>query len=181
MSIPNSLSIFRILLVPGFIAAILYYRPEEDWLRFLALGIFILAIITDGIDGFIARKRGERTELGSMLDPLADKILLITGFICLSGIGNFPEKYSFPPYVPIVIISIDGIIVLGWALLYIVHGFVKPKPSSLGKASTFFQMMAIVSVLIHFNYSSFVWNAAVVFSVASGVGYIVEGSKLLNK
>ena len=181
LNIPNGLSLIRILLVPGFVVTILYYSPEKDWLRFFALGIFLCAVITDGVDGFIARKTGKRTDLGALLDPLADKILLIAGFICLSVISNFPREYSFPPYVPVAIIAVDGIIILGWILLYMERGFLRPAPNWLGKAATVFQMASIICVLIHFAYSSYVWNTAVVLTVTSGMIYIIKGSRMLNE
>ncbi|MBI3321736.1 MAG: CDP-alcohol phosphatidyltransferase family protein, partial [Candidatus Omnitrophica bacterium] len=77
MSLANKVSIFRILLVPGIVASLLYYHPERDGLRFLALGLFLVGITSDALDGLIARRQNQQTELGTLLDPIADKFLIL--------------------------------------------------------------------------------------------------------
>jgi len=88
MNFANKISIFRILSVPFFIACLLYYSVERDYLRYLALVIFILAVISDAVDGYVARKSKLQSKAGLVLDPLGDKLLLMGAFIFLSPISK---------------------------------------------------------------------------------------------
>lgn len=175
LNLANRISLARIILIPFFIAAIVYSKLE------IALFIFIIAIISDAADGFIARTLNQKTQLGTILDPVADKLLLISAYICLSLANSIPRDLQFPPYVPIVIISRDAIIVLGSVIVHVVTGSLKVSPSAIGKITTFFQMMAIVSVLVRFEYSFVVWNLAVLFTILSGIDYIIKGSRLFGE
>lgn len=175
MNIANKITISRIILTPLFIAAIIYSRTD------IALVFFILAVISDGLDGFMARARNEKTVLGTILDPIADKTLLISAFICLAIVKNIPENLRLPPYVPIIVISRDAIIVLGSVLIHVVKGDIKIEPSFWGKLTTFFQMMTIVAILVKFPYSEIVWNIATLLTVISGVDYMLKGSRTLNE
>ena len=116
-----------------------------------------------------------------MLASVADKILLISAFICLTLTKSVPQGLRLPPYVPIIVISRDAIIVLGSVLIHVVKGAVKIAPSFWGKFTTFFQMMTIVSILVNFRYSYIVWNIAVLMTVVSAVDYIIKGSRLFNE
>jgi cardiolipin synthase len=159
MNLANKISIARIILIPFFVAAIVYGRME------IALAIFILAALSDGADGFIARAFNQKTELGAMLDPIADKLLLLTAFISM---------------VPIIVISRDILIVIGSVVVYMIKGDLKVKPSAIGKITTFFQMITIVSVLMLFKYSYIIWNIAVALTIISGMDYLVKGSRLFG-
>ncbi len=181
MSLANKLSLFRILLVPGFVSCLLYYRPGElEWLRYLAVALFIVGVLTDAVDGYIARAGGQATRLGAILDPAADKLLLVTAYLSLSLITTLPEPYRLPPWVPILVISRDLIIVLGWLLVVLVTGDLQAQPSRLGKASTFFQMLTIVAILLGLPFSNRILWTAMAFTVLSGVGYLRRGNRLLN-
>jgi len=173
MNLANKISIARIILIPFFIAAIVYSRLG------VALFLFMLAVISDAADGFIARALKQKTEFGTILDPIADKLLLMSAYITLS-IANLKELITIPPYVMIVVISRDVIIVLGSIMIYMIKGSLEVSPSIVGKITTFFQMMTIVSVLVQFNYSAIVWNIAVTLTIASGIDYLVKGSRLFN-
>lgn len=173
MNLANKISITRIILVPFFIAAIIYSRLG------IALFLFMLAVISDAADGFIARTLKQKTELGTILDPIADKLLLMSAYITLS-IANLKELITIPPYVMIVVISRDVIIVLGSIMIYMIKGSLEVSPSIVGKITTFFQMMTIVSVLIQFNHSAVVWNIAVTLTIASGIDYVIKGSRAFN-
>lgn len=175
MNLANKITISRIILTPLFITAIVYYRTD------IALIFFILAIISDGLDGFIARTRNEKTVLGTILDPVADKILLISAFICLSLVKSLPASLRLPPYVPIIVISRDAIIVLGSIMIHVIKGDIKIEPSFWGKLTTFFQMITIVSILIKFTYSEIIWDIATVLTIISGVDYMLKGSRILNE
>ncbi|MFA5256367.1 MAG: CDP-alcohol phosphatidyltransferase family protein [Candidatus Omnitrophota bacterium] len=174
MNLANRITITRIILTPLFIAAVVYGRMD------IALILFMTAVISDGLDGFVARSMNQKTSIGTILDPVADKILLISAFICLTLTKSIPEGLRLPPYVPIVVISRDAIIVLGSILIHVIKGTVKIVPSFWGKITTFFQMMTVVSILVQFKYSSYVWNIAAMLTVISGIDYMLKGSKTLN-
>lgn len=180
MNLANKISIARVLLIPFFIASVIYYAPERQGLRFIALFIFSLAVLTDAIDGYIARMKSQKTRLGTFLDPLADKLLLVSAFISLSLLTNIPPHLRLPPWLPIIVISRDIIIVLGTVIIYLISGNIEIVPTKLGKVTTFFQMVTIISVLLHFRYSNFIWSAAAFFTILSGIDYIAKGSRLLN-
>lgn len=174
MNLANKISIARIILIPFFISAIVYSRLD------IALFFFMLAVISDGLDGLIARARNEKTPLGLILDPMADKMLLMSAYICLSLVKNIPQPIRLPAYVPIVVISRDAIIVLGSIVVFLITGDLKVSPSIVGKITTFFQMMTIVSVLVLFKYSYIIWDITIALTVISGIDYMIKGSRLLN-
>ncbi|MEI6631532.1 MAG: CDP-alcohol phosphatidyltransferase family protein, partial [bacterium] len=105
MNIANKISTFRILSVPFFIASLIYYSPGRDYLRFVALFIFLLAVFSDAVDGSIARKAKQHSKAGLVLDPLGDKLLLVGALICLYLVGEFPAGIKFPLWVTLIVIS----------------------------------------------------------------------------
>ncbi|MDD5136497.1 MAG: hypothetical protein PHN63_04020, partial [Candidatus Omnitrophica bacterium] len=112
---------------------------------------------------------------------VADKLLLISAYICLMLVGSMPPGLRLPPYVPIIIISRDAIIVLGSIIVYVVTGDLKVAPSAIGKMTTFFQMITIVAILLRFGYSSVLWNVTALFTILSGIDYIWKGSRLFGE
>jgi len=177
VNIANKISTFRILSVPFFIAAIVYYTPQRSYLRFVALGIFILAALSDAADGYMARKSKQQSKAGLILDPLGDKLLLMSAFICLC-VNNYLEP-RFPLWFILIVISRDVIIILGAVVLYVVKQNINIIPTRFGKFSTVFQMLAVVSVLLQLNYSPVFWWLAAIFTVISGVVYINRGFVIL--
>ena len=181
MSLANKLSLFRILLVPAFVICLVYYRPgDSESLRYLAVGLFLLGGITDAVDGYVARAEHQATRLGAILDPAADKLFLVTAYLSLSLISSLPETYRLPAWVPIVVISRDVLIVCGWLIIVLVTGDLTAQPSRLGKATTLFQMLTIVCVLLGFGFARFVLWTAMALTVLSGIGYLRYGNKMLN-
>ena len=179
LNVANKLSILRILSVPFFVASLLYYNPQRDFLRYVSLGIFLLAVTTDFIDGYIARKAKQKTDAGAILDPLADKLLLLSAFLCLSFIPQLPKDFRLPIWVLIIFISRDVIILLGSVVIYIVRGNLKVSPTFWGRLTTLFQMTTIISILLQLRFSSFFWIIAVIFTIISGIDYIRHGFKIL--
>ncbi len=177
MNFANKISTFRILIVPFFIACLIYYSPEKDFLRFVALFIFILAVISDAVDGYVARKSKQISQAGLVLDPLGDKLLLMSAFICLYANTNLTIR--FPLWVILIVISRDVIIILGAVVVYIVEQNINIIPSRWGKLSTAFQMLAVTSVLLQLKISPLVWWLAVIFTVISGAVYINRGFIIL--
>jgi len=174
MNLANRLTIFRIILIPVFITAIMYHRLD------IGLIIFLIATITDGLDGYIARTRNEKTRFGAIMDPIADKMLIGSAFISFSLVAGLPDYLKMPVYVPIIIISRDVFIMMGAMIIYLLAGKIEVKPTVVGKMTTFFQMLTIVCVLLRFTYSSWIWNITVVLTVISGLDYLRIGSKQIN-
>ena len=177
MNIANKITILRVLLTPIFFGLVLYYKPEQDNLRFIALTVFGIAVLTDAIDGFLARFLKQKTALGRIMDPIADKFLLITSFIALTV---WSGSVKLPLWLPIVVVSRDIIIVIGVVVIFLTNGDIKIAPSILGKLTTFFQMMAIISVLLLYKHSAYIWNLAVIFTLVSGIDYVFRGARQLN-
>ncbi len=180
LTFANKVTIGRILIVPFFIATILYYSPERDYLRFLALGFFLLAVVSDVIDGYIARMRKQKTQAGAILDPLADKILLMSAFICLFKIGGTWFNFRFPLWFVVAVISRDTILLLGSMIIYLVHGHLKIEPSLWGKITTFFQVFCVMGMLLQIQITSVLWYVTLLLTIISAFGYIREGIKILN-
>ncbi|MCU0665977.1 MAG: CDP-alcohol phosphatidyltransferase family protein [Candidatus Omnitrophica bacterium] len=175
MNFANKISIFRILTVPFFIATLIYYQPQKDYLRFIALGIFVLGAVSDAVDGYIARKAKQVSKAGMVLDPLGDKLLLMSSFIMLSIIDQFPGNIKLPIWVSLVVISRDVIILLGAVVIYIVKQNIDIKPTRWGKLTTTFQMASVIAVLLQLQIAFIFWGIAVFFTLISGMDYIKRG------
>ena len=180
MNLANWISVFRIILIPFFVGSIIYCSPQRDYLRFVAVGIFCIAAISDILDGYIARTQNMQTRLGSFLDPMADKLLLSTSFIVLAFAHNISFAIRLPIWVLILIISRDIILALGSMLIYLTTSNLKIEPSVWGKLTTFFQMATVICILLQFKYSFLFWDIAAVITVASGLDYIYKSNKLLS-
>ena len=180
LSLANKFSIFRILLIPLFITFIMYYTPQKDFLRIMAIGIFALAIFSDALDGYFARIKKQKTRLGIFLDPLADKLLLITAFICLSTVETLPAQFRLAPWVVIIVISRDVIIVLGSAIIYMANGRLYISPTLLGKITTSLQMLTVLTLLLQLNIFHLIMYIMIFFTVLSGLDYIRIGCRLFN-
>lgn len=185
VTLPNLLTLFRMALIPVFVS-LLFYRKFE-W----ALGIFILAGITDGLDGLFARLLNQGSQLGAILDPIADKLLLVTSFVVLSlpsiSPQPVPRHFPVPFWVTVAVFSRDIFILIGAAAINIVTGFRRFRPSLLGKINTTVQILAIAAILIAASFPSLsgylptVYTTVFSFAVLSGVHYIFFTSKLLNE
>ncbi|OGW97888.1 MAG: hypothetical protein A2Z81_03735 [Omnitrophica WOR_2 bacterium GWA2_45_18] len=180
LTFANKITIVRIVLVPFFITTVLYYSPQKDYLRFVSLGIFMFAVISDIIDGYIARTRNQKTKAGAILDPLADKILLISAFICLYKVSVLFESVRFPIWLVVAVISRDAVLLLGAMIIHMVRGDIKIEPTLWGKASTFFQIFSVIGILLQWSFSPLIWCAAIILAAVSGIDYIRTGIKVLN-
>lgn len=177
MNFANKITISRIILVPVFIAALIYYRPGQEMFRYMAFLIFSVAVLSDAVDGLIARRRPSKSRLGPFLDPIADKLLLVSAFVTLSLNSNF----SLPAWLTIIVVSRDVIILLGSALIHIQTASLHIEPSRLGKMTTFFQMSTILATLLLPDFSRFLWHLTAFFTICSGAGYIIRGSRILTE
>jgi CDP-diacylglycerol--glycerol-3-phosphate 3-phosphatidyltransferase len=183
MTLPNKITLARILLIPVFVLLAVYYgrsaaegRPDEH-LRYAAIAVFMAAALSDGIDGWIARRFKLRSALGAVLDPIADKGLMISAIITLS-VTQWPN--GLPLWYPVLVISRDVIIVVGCGVLRFLNDRLDVRPSLLGKASTFLQMAAVAAVMFRFAwYEPVVWLSGAL-TLLSGIGYIGDGIRQLQ-
>ncbi len=162
------------MIIPVFVTAIIYGEFR------IALYLFIGASVTDLLDGLLARLTNQRTELGTFLDPLADKILLVTSFILFSIYGWVPK------WLTIAVISRDLIVVIGWLLLTVIFHTSKIEPVLTGKMAIASQMILLAYVLLSVTvssvppvYSYFVYFTAALTAI-SGVQYLYRGLKLTH-
>lgn len=192
MTTANKITLVRILLIPVFVTLAIYYgesiqRHEPlEWQRFAAIVVFLLAAASDGLDGYVARRYNQRSSLGVILDPIADKGLLLSGIITLS-ISNWsqsdPDYGKFPAWFPVLIITRDAVIVVGAAILhYFIGNQMKVRPHWTGKVATVCQMCAIAWVMLqlHFLPLIFVVIVAAVFTAISGFIYVLSGVRQLQ-
>src|SRR5213592_2206326 len=161
MTTANKITVIRILMIPIFVTLAIYYGESiqegspQDWMRFTAITVFLLAALSDGLDGYVARRYNQRSSLGAIPDPIADKGLLLSGIITLS-ISNWsqvdPHYGRFPAWFPVLVITRDAVIVIGAAVLYLLNGKVQVKPRWSGKVATVCQMIAIGWVMLQFRF-----------------------------
>lgn len=183
MGFANKVTLSRILLIPFFVASLIFYahNPWQKQLRWLILFIFFFAVITDLMDGIIARIKKEKTSLGRVLDPLADKLLLLNAFIWIYSLREaLPFTYKLPLSVVIIVISRDLIILLGLLIFSFLKIEVQIQPNIWGKLTTFFQMATVLCILLELGLSSYIWNLACLFTIASGILYVRRGVSALN-
>jgi cardiolipin synthase len=191
MTTANKITVVRILMIPVFVTMAIYYGQSIErgapleWQRFTAIAIFLIAAVSDGLDGYIARRYKQRSALGAILDPIADKGLLLSAIITLS-ISNWsdidPEYGRFPAWFPVLVITRDAVILVGSGVLHLLNGKVRVRPSWTGKVATVLQMAAIAWVMlqIHFLSLLYIVIAAGVFTFISGIIYVMDGVRQLQ-
>ena len=186
LTVPNMLTVFRMVLIPVFVTMLFYQR------FILALAVFVCAGLTDGLDGLLARRFDQRSQLGTVLDPIADKLMMVTAFIVLSMRGIFPQPVPshlpVPFWVTITVISRDVFIIVGAAAINIMTGFRGFRPSWLGKVNTTVQIVAIAAIMFAASFPYYtgyylptVYATVFTFAILSGLHYIFYASKLLNE
>ena len=184
ITIPNLLTFLRMALIPVF--AILLVYGQSGW----ALLTFFAAGISDGIDGFVARRFNQESELGTILDPIADKLLMTTAFIILTLPNIFPPARHLPVpfWVTAAVIGRDILIVAVAGAIFVITNFRGFRPSWLGKASTVVQIFAVGLVLVAAIFPSLrgfylptVYTTVFAFAVFSGLHYIYYVAKLMRE
>jgi len=183
MTTANKVTIGRILLVPFFIVAVIYYvKSGLELYRWLAIACFGVAALSDALDGFIARHFKQWSELGTVLDPLADKLLLVSGVVLLS-MHNEPYLEPIPIWLTITILSRDVLLLIGFTLIHLVAGGMKTRPHFTGKIATVLQMAAVLWALFKLSatWQYYLCIAAGVFTGVSGLFYLVAGTRQLAR
>lgn len=169
MTIPNILTLSRILLTPLLMWFLVHRKMNQ------ALVVFFVAGMTDGLDGLIARLFHQQSRVGAILDPLADKLLLVSSFLILWHLGLIPT------WLVIVAVARDVVIVLGTTALFVLQFQVEIQPTLLGKLTTLMQLLTVLLALSSELISIGGWTKTLVFavtgilSVATGVQYVRKG------
>jgi cardiolipin synthase len=185
ITLPNLLTIFRMVLTPVFVSMLFYQKFV--W----ALVIFVVAGITDGLDGLLARRFDQQSQLGRILDPIADKLMLVASFVVLSMRSVFPtplpRHLPIPFWVTITVISRDAFILIGAAAINMVTGFRGFRPSWPGKVSTVVQIVAVAAVILAAEvrvgtgyYLPSVYAAVFALTLLSGIHYVFFVSRLMG-
>ncbi len=174
LTLANRLTILRILMTPVIIVLLLYRQIGT------AFALFLLAGLTDGLDGFVARRRGQRTALGMVLDPLADKLLLMSAVVVLTKLKELPGWFT------IIVVSRDLILIGGAVILYMFIDKISLPPSKLGKLTTGFQIATVLLAMLDNFFPALraavlpITVVALACTVGSGLDYVYRGARLLN-
>jgi CDP-diacylglycerol--glycerol-3-phosphate 3-phosphatidyltransferase len=172
LNLPNKLTLLRIALVPIFMVFLLL-ESLGDIGRYLALGVFILAAITDALDGYIARRDGLVTNLGKFIDPLADKLLVSAAFISLV------DMQAISAWPAVIIISRE-FAVTGLRILAAAEGVVIAA-SNLGKYKTNAQIFSIIFLILGLPFANILLWAAVILTLISGLDYLLKSKELISE
>src|SRR5215831_7989842 len=181
MTTANKVTILRILLIPFFAVETIYYvRTGIEAHRLAAILCFAVAAICDGVDGYIARHFNQRSELGAILDPLADKLLLVSGIVVLS-FDQRPYLQSVPLWLTGTIIGRDILLLIGLIVIQMTVGKVTVRPRALGKAATVLQMVLVLWILLKWDEKWItVWAIATgICTGFSGLLYVWDGTRQL--
>ena len=176
-TIPNLLSLLRMGIVPLFIIALLDNQPGR------ALALFVVAGVTDGLDGFIARFYDQKSALGTYLDPMADKLLLTSAYVMLAipGVG---EGFKIPVWVTVLVLARDVLIVIVALILHLALHVRRFPPAMIGKVTTVIQVLAVGFVLLARTVPAvegvalFMVFLTAGLTVASGLYYIYRASRM---
>ena len=171
LNLPNFITLLRIGAIPIF----LIFLTDERYTD--ALIIFILAGVTDSLDGALARLTNSHTALGAFIDPLADKLLLVSSFLILAFLGHIPR------WLAILVISRDVIILVGFTVLYFITGHsIAVRPTLVGKVSTFFQLLTVTLTLVRLHNAA--WQFPLLWQVTlalAGGAVTVSGFQYLSR
>ena len=186
MTTANKITILRILLIPFFVIEILYYVQSGNELhRLWALLAFAVSAILDGVDGYVARRYNQRSELGTILDPLADKLLLVSAIVVLS-FDHKSRLGHFPLWLTGTIIGRDLLLGIGAITVRLVVGQITVRPRVTGKIATVFQMVAVCWILLRWDcwlplYYMKIWLlGAGILTGLSGLLYVWDGTQQLS-
>jgi CDP-diacylglycerol--glycerol-3-phosphate 3-phosphatidyltransferase/cardiolipin synthase len=187
MTWATRITIVRIILVPVFVTLVITYddsghmgRPDETW-RYLAIAVFLIASVSDAVVGYLARHWNQRSDLGALLDPIADKLLLLAALVTL-GLLPLDRLRSFPIWFTAIIISRDALLLGGYFVVRHFLHHVEVKPHWTGKLSTFFTFLAIGAVLFKLGPLT-VWLCALGagFALLCTLVYVRQGLALLSQ
>ncbi|MHC4120519.1 MAG: CDP-alcohol phosphatidyltransferase family protein [Planctomycetota bacterium] len=193
----NRITIFRILLIAPFVSFMLKTNDPsvstgvQNALRYVALLIFLMMAISDGVDGYLARKRNQITKLGAFLDPIADKALMICACLLLASQRGHVDGFLLPPTVVVLIIGKDLFLLIGFVIVYLVTSQIHIVPVFIGKLATTLQLSMVAGILIGPEASSvlpgWIWLLRTLWWSAAGTAvlatliYIRDGSRYIEQ
>jgi len=172
LNLPNLLTMFRLFLVPCFFAALYYHFLGYPHLLWVARGIVILIVISDALDGYLARKWHKITELGKFLDPLADKLFVTCSYILLTAFDQVPA------WLTIAVVAKDLLVSFGWCALALLYQRYEIKPSIWGKLATGFQFTTICVIIFFPNLKLVLWVLMILtagFTITALLNYGIRG------
>lgn len=171
MTLANKVTLTRIILIPVFVIGLLIDA------KVLSVIIFALSMFTDVLDGLIARKLKQHTALGSFLDPMADKLLLVSAFLTFTYLKKLP-MWAF-----VVVFSRDLLIILGWVIIYILTNSAAIEPRYFGKGTTFVQMLTIFGIMLNIPQpaNEFIFWMMIGVTAVSTIDYVIVGAKKLGQ
>ena len=187
MTLASKISLFRLLLAPVFAVLAVYYgetvkagTPDES-LRWWAVGIFIIASLSDAVDGYLARRYDQKSKFGAFIDPFADKTLLLTGIVFLTFVP-WGEGWHIPIWFTALMIVRDIIIIGGIWILHYFNSHVPIRPHWSGKVCTATQMILLGWVMLKIIPLSPIYPTiiAAIFTIWSGIEYFLEGLRQLQ-
>lgn len=175
MNTANAITLLRLALIPVFVALLLLYRPDAglEGVRIAAFIVFVTAAISDGVDGYVARHYNQRTRLGAVLDPTADKLLTNISFVFLAALSSFDTPV--PMWLPVIVLARDITITTGSFMLNKYMGPLKVRPRILGKVATVAHSAAIAAVVINLPGADRILMVTAAISILSLADYLLHG------
>ena len=196
LSLATRITLLRILLIVPFICCLLKTNSQDlalstrVLLRHLALGIFVVMAVSDAMDGYLARRLKDITQLGTFLDPVADKLLMTSACLLLTSQRAQVPGYLIPPTVVVLIIGKDLLLSIGFVILYVLTSDAVVKPSFFGKACTMLQLLMVGAVLLGpeasdllprwGQFARVLWWSAATSAVLAALVYIRDGSRYIE-
>ncbi|MBL7187410.1 MAG: CDP-alcohol phosphatidyltransferase family protein [Phycisphaerae bacterium] len=193
----NRITIFRILLIAPFVSFMLKTNDvalsygTQNAMRYVAILTFLLMAISDGVDGYLARTRNQITKLGAFLDPIADKLLMISACLLLASQRGHVRGFLLPPTVVVLIIGKDMFLLIGFAIVYLITSQIHIVPVFVGKLATTLQLSMVAAILIGPEASTvlpgWIWLLRTLWWSAAGTAilatliYIRNGSRYIEE
>jgi len=193
----NRITVFRILLIAPFVSLMLKTNDGDlsygarNTLRYVAILTFLLMAISDGVDGYLARTRNQITKLGAFLDPIADKLLMISACLLLASQRGHVRGFLLPPTVVVLIIGKDLFLLIGFAIIYLITSQIHIVPVFVGKLATTLQLSMVAAILIAPEASRVLprwiwllrtlWWAAAGTAILATLVYIRNGSRYIEQ
>ena len=193
----NRITILRILLIVPFVSCMLKINDAalndtmRVLIRYVAIVIFFIMAISDVIDGYLARKKGQITRFGSFLDPMADKLLMTCACLLLASKQAAIEGFLLPKTVVVLIISKDLFLLMGFVIVYFITSQIRIVPVLIGKIATVLQLSMVAAILLAPEISRFVpvwiwllrvlWWSAAVTAISATLIYIRNGSRYIEE
>ena len=195
LSWANRITILRILLIAPFVSCMLQINDPalsehiRHLIRYAAVAVFLLMAVSDGLDGFLARKNGHSTKLGSFLDPTADKLLITSACLLLASERGHIEGFMMPTTVVVLIIGKDVLLLIGFAIIYMITSEIHISPVFIGKTATMLQLLMVAGILVGPEVSEllpgWIWFLRLLWWSAAGTAiwatlvYIRNGSRYI--